>query len=105
MKNNYAKTAYCTSSNATGSFSARNTNAGSMTHENTSVIRSEKGTSRMVSFSLCAIAVAVFLLAVRIIMPVVVLDAFVIISLVRLIIIQKAKGCRRTGFCLECHTK
>ena len=94
MKNNYAKTAYCTSSTAAGSFSARSFSENSATHENTSVIRSEKDTFTLVSFSLCVIAVSVYLLAVRIIMPVAVIAVSVIISLIRLIIIKNKTGCR-----------
>lgn len=99
MKNNYAKTAECTSSAYAGTFSARSFCGNTSACENSSVIISEKDTAS-VSFSLfvAVIAAVVCALAVRIIMPVLVLDsvlvliaAVVIISAFRLII-MKTKG-------------
>ena len=97
MKNNYAKTAECTSSAYAGTFSVRSFCGNTSACENSSVINSEKDTAS-VSFSLfvAVIAAVVCALAVRIIMPVldsvfVLIAAVVIISAFRLII-MKTKG-------------
>ena len=99
MKNNYANTAECTSSAYAGTFSVCSFCGNTSACENSSVINSEKDTAS-VSFSLfvAVIAAVVCALAVRIIMPVLVLDsvfvliaAVVIISAFRLII-MKTKG-------------